>query len=63
MQGRRRKQISVPLNAEQCADVERTAAREDRSLAQVIRRLVARAARSGEISGQRIRGRPSHGVE
>ena len=52
MQGRRREQISVPLNAELRAYVERTAAREDRSLAQVIRRLIAQAARSSDAEAR-----------
>jgi hypothetical protein len=42
----RDKQVSVPLPAELRAFVERVASEQDRSIAGVIRRLVAKAARA-----------------
>jgi cytidylate kinase len=43
-----REQLSVPLPADLRQFVERVAEREDRSLASVVRRLVAAAARQSE---------------
>ena len=48
-------QVSVPLPAELREFVERQAEREDRSVASVIRRLVAAAAQAD--SGERAVGR------
>jgi hypothetical protein len=48
-----RQQISVPLPAELRAFVERQAEAEDRSIASVIRRLVAEAARTQATQGER----------
>jgi len=50
---KRREQVSVPLDPELRAFVEREAAREDRSIAGQIRHLVAQAARqSGACNTQ-----------
>jgi hypothetical protein len=48
-----RDQVSVPLPAELRAYVERRAEAEDRSVASVIRRLVAEAARAQAAAGER----------
>jgi hypothetical protein len=48
-----REQVSVPLPAELRAFVERQAEAEDRSVASVIRRLVAEAARTQAPEGER----------
>ena len=45
---KRREQVSVPLDPELRAFVERAAEREDRTLAGQIRHLVAEAARRAE---------------
>jgi hypothetical protein len=45
-------QVSVPLPAELRAFVEREAERQDRSVASVIRRLVASAARADQVEQQ-----------
>jgi hypothetical protein len=46
---RRREQISVPLDRELREFVERCAEREDRSVAAMIRHLIAEAARAAEV--------------
>jgi hypothetical protein len=48
-----REQVSVPLPAELRDYVERQAEAEDRSLASVIRRLVAEAAGAQTAAGER----------
>jgi hypothetical protein len=53
MRDRHRVQISVPLDPDLRAFVERQAAREERTLAQVVRRLIAAAARSSSSEAAR----------
>jgi hypothetical protein len=52
----RREQVSVPLEPELRAFVERAAAQEDRSVAGQIRHLVAEAARAHANEGERAAG-------
>ena len=47
-----REQVSVPLSAELRQFVERAAEREDRSVASVVRRLIAEAARNAAAQGE-----------
>jgi hypothetical protein len=49
---RKREQVSVPLDPELRAFVERAAEREDRSLAGQIRHLIAQAARAAQMQGE-----------
>jgi hypothetical protein len=53
MSKRREHQVSVPLDAELRAFVERVAVREDRTLAGQIRHLIAEAARNSETAMER----------
>lgn len=45
---KRENQITVPLDPELRAFIEQMAAREDRTVAAMVRRIIAQAARAGE---------------
>jgi hypothetical protein len=49
----KRQQITIPINEELRAFIERAAAKEDRSVASMVRRLIAEAARSSETPRER----------
>jgi hypothetical protein len=49
---KRENQVSVPLDPELRAFLERTAAREDRTLGGQARHLIAEAARKSQAEGQ-----------
>jgi hypothetical protein len=49
----KRQQITIPINEELREFIERAAAKEDRSVASMVRRLIAEAARSSEAPQER----------
>jgi uncharacterized protein (DUF1778 family) len=49
----KRQQITIPINEELRTFIERAAAREDRSVASMVRRFISEAARNSETPQER----------